>query len=139
MSENRNFSATEHLVDLTPVCKLKFGHCGPLTLYLSQLSWQSGTLFSCDEQLKKWRCHSVRRSVSDHFWYLYNLKKDIVWAYQMFDILVKYLQHMDQILWYITVWYWQSVMAEILRISLIYCEILMGYGCIIFQIIYVSR
>ena len=29
LSENRDFSATEHPLDLRPVCKLKFVRCGP--------------------------------------------------------------------------------------------------------------
>ena len=30
LSENRNFSTTEHPIDLRPVCKFKFVRCGPV-------------------------------------------------------------------------------------------------------------
>ena len=30
LSENRDFSGTEHLLDLRPVCKFKFVRCGPV-------------------------------------------------------------------------------------------------------------
>ena len=41
LSENPEFSRTEHLLDLRPVCKFEFIHCGPVKntgLYLSLFS-----------------------------------------------------------------------------------------------------
>ena len=45
----RDFSTTKHLVDLRPVCKVRFVHCGPLeerrTLYQSEFNHGSLTKF----------------------------------------------------------------------------------------------
>ena len=38
-SENRVFSAPEHLLDPKPVCKLKFVRCGPVEKPQSALSF----------------------------------------------------------------------------------------------------
>ena len=38
LSENRDFSGTEHPSDLSPVCKFEFVRCGPLETNQSALS-----------------------------------------------------------------------------------------------------
>ena len=39
LSENRDFSGTEPPLDLRPVCKFKFVHCGPVEKNQSDLSF----------------------------------------------------------------------------------------------------
>ena len=38
LSENRDFSGTEHPIDLRPVCKFEFVRCGPVETNQSALS-----------------------------------------------------------------------------------------------------
>ena len=41
MWENRDFSGTEHPLDLRPVCKFEFVRCGPLEKKQSALSFSA--------------------------------------------------------------------------------------------------